>query len=277
MERLQKRLHLDKEIVEFVYATISEIDAVKKSWNYITNVTKSMLVSEKTIQSTIVISTGASNRIEGNLLTDDEIDKIYNNLSDQKLISRNEKDVRGYLEILELIFESHDEIKLSETNILYFHKKIMENGGSYKNSQNRVEAKNGKGELLGIVFEPTPPFLVPKEMSELINWYFCSTDKKHPLILIANFIFEFLAIHPFSDGNGRMSRLLTNLLLLQNGYNFIKKVSHEAIIEKRKSDYYLALRKTQNSWKQEHENIYPWLKFFLEIVKEQSENVLDEK
>lgn len=123
------------------------------------------------------------NRIEGNLLTDDEIDKIYNNLSDQELISRNEKDVRGYLEILELIFESHDEIKLSETNILYFHKiyfhkKIMENGGYYKNSQNRVEAKNGKGELLGIVFEPTPTLLVPKEMSELINWYFCSTDKK---------------------------------------------------------------------------------------------------
>ena len=111
-------------------------------------------------------------------------------------------------------------------------------------------------------------------MQELIEWYFWAMDKKHPLILIANFIFEFLAIHLFLDGNGRMSRLLTNLLLLQNGYLFTKVSSHESIIEKRKGDYYLSLRKTQNSWKKENENIYPWLKFFLEVLKKQSDGVV---
>ena len=233
-----------------------------------------MPLTENLIQTTIIISTGASNRIEGNILNDEEVENIYKNISKQEFSSRDENDVKGYLESLEIIFENYNEIKLSESNILHFHKKIIENGGNYKTSQNRVEAKNEKGEIVGIIFEPTPPYLVSKEMQELIEWYFWAMDKKHPLILIANFIFEFLAIHPFLDGNGRMSRLLTNLLLLQNGYLFTKVSSHESIIEKRKGDYYLALRKTQNSWKKENENIYPWLKFFLEVLKEQGEETL---
>ncbi len=271
MNRLQKRLYFDNEIIESIYSTISDIDSVKKSWNYIT---KSLPLTENLIQTTIIISTGASNRIEGNILNDEEVENIYKNISKQEFSSRDENDVKGYLESLEIIFENYNEIKLSESNILHFHKKIIENGGNYKTSQNRVEAKNEKGEIVGIIFEPTPPYLVSKEMQELIEWYFWAMDKKHPLILIANFIFEFLAIHPFLDGNGRMSRLLTNLLLLQNGYLFTKVSSHESIIEKRKGDYYLALRKTQNSWKKENENIYPWLKFFLEVLKEQGEETL---
>ena len=275
MDRLQKRLYLDKDVIEETYAMISDIDATKKSWDYITNVKKSEIITESVIQSTIIISTGASNRIEGNLLNDEETEKIYKNLSNQEFYSRDEKDIKGYSESLEIIFENYETIKLSESNILYFHGKTIENGGRYKTNQNRVEAKNQDGNVVGVIFEPTPPYLVPKEMQELIDWYFYSLDKKHSLILIANFIFEFLAIHPFADGNGRMSRLLTNLLLLQNGYIFTKKVSHEAIIEKRKTDYYRALNKTQSSWKREHENIYPWLRFFLEVVKEQSKQVFE--
>jgi Fic family protein len=271
MDRLQKRLYFDNEIIELIYLTISEIDSVKKSWNFINKISP---IKESIIQSTIIISTGASNRIEGNILNDEEVENIYKNISKQEFSSRDENDVKGYLESLEIIFENYNEIKLSESNILHFHKKIIENGGNYKTSQNRVEAKNEKGEIIGVIFEPTPPYLVSKEMQELIEWYFWAIDKKHPLILIANFIFEFLAIHPFLDGNGRMSRLLTNLLLLQNGYLFTKISSHESIIEKRKADYYLALRKTQNSWKKENENIYPWLKFFLEVLKEQGEETL---
>ena len=271
MNRLQKRLYFDNEIIESIYSTISDIDSVRKSWNYIT---KSLPLTENLIQTTIIISTGASNRIEGNILNDEEVENIYKNISKQEFSSRDENDVKGYLESLEIIFENYNEIKLSESNILHFHKKIIENGGNYKISQNRVEAKNEKGEIVGIIFEPTPPYLVSKEMQELIEWYFWAMDKKHPLILIANFIFEFLAIHPFLDGNGRMSRLLTNLLLLQNGYLFTKVSSHESIIEKRKGDYYLSLRKTQNSWKKENENIYPWLKFFLEVLKKQGEETL---
>ncbi|HJD61518.1 MAG TPA: Fic family protein [Rickettsia endosymbiont of Columbicola hoogstraali] len=97
---------------------------------------------------------------------------------------------------------------------------------------------------------------------------------KHPLILIANFIFEYLAIHPFQDGNGRTSRLLTNLLLLKHGYLYTQIVSHERIIEENKVDYYKALNKTQSHWKKEAEDITTWLKFFLNVVKLQSTKAL---
>lgn len=129
---------------------------------------------------------------------------------------------------------------------------------------------------MGIIFDPTPPHLVKKEIQELVEWYnwACDTREKHPLILLANFIFEYLAIHPFQDGNGRTSRLLTNLMLLQHGYSFTAVVSHERIIEARKLDYYLALNKTQASWKSEKEDISPWLLFFLNVIKEQSQQAI---
>jgi len=124
MNRFQKRLYFDNEIIELIYLTISEIDSVKKSWNYIT---KSLPISKNSIQSTIIISTGASNRIEGNILNDEEVENIYKNISKQEFSSRDENDVKGHLESLEIIFENYNEIKLSEFNILYFHKKIIEN------------------------------------------------------------------------------------------------------------------------------------------------------
>ena len=268
MNRLQNRLQFESSILESIYEKISDIDSIKKSWIYIS---KSFDFDQSFTKSVIITSTGSSNRIEGILLSDEEVEKIYKNISQQNLQTKNEKDVQGYLKVLEIIFENYNEIKLSESNILNFHKIMMEDGGTYKKTNNRVEARNEKNEIIGIIFEPTPPYLVQKEMQELIEWYHFAIDKKHPLILIANFIFEFLAIHPFLDGNGRMSRLLTNLLLLQNGYLFTKASSHEKIIETRKADYYLALRKTQSSWKMDKENIYPWLKFFLEVVKDQGD------
>lgn len=132
------------------------------------------------------------------------------------------------------------------------------------------------GNIVGIIFEPTPPYLVAKEMHELVDWYNWALENrvKHPLIIMANFIFEFLAIHPFQDGNGRTSRLLTNLMLLQQGYYFTTIVSHEKIIEACKVDYYLALNKTQQHWKKDQEDITPWLLFFLNIVKEQAQQAL---
>jgi Fic family protein len=130
MNRFQKRLYFDNEIIELIYSTISEIDSVKKSWNYIT---KSLPISKNSIQSTIIISTGASNRIEGNILNDEEVENIYKNISKQEFSSRDENDVKGYLESLEIIFENYNEVKLSESNILHFHKKIIENGDNYYN------------------------------------------------------------------------------------------------------------------------------------------------
>lgn len=279
--RLNKRLSLSPTSVEQVYALIAEIDGIKNSWK-ITGKLQPQTI-ERLTRSVIVTSTGASNRIEGNRLTDQEVEALYRNLRIKKLKTRDEQEIAGYLEMLELIFKDYNNIPMTETTILSFHHNMMKysekdlnHRGQYKTGSNRVEAKDQRGNIVGIIFDPTPPYLVKKEMQELVDWYTwaTSTHAKHPLILIGNLIFEYLAVHPFQDGNGRTSRLLTNLLLLQQNYQFTSLVSHEKIIESRKVDYYLALNKTQSTWKKRKEDISPWLTFFLEVVKTQAQEAL---
>ena len=280
--RLHTRLQLSPKDSEHVYALIAEIDAVKKSW-HLTKKLQPQTIQRLT-QSVLVTSTGASNRIEGNRLTDKEIEALYRQLSIKKLKTRDEQEIAGYLECLTVVFEHYEDMKLSESTILKLHHDMLVHSerdhyhrGQYKLRSNRVEAKDHRGRIVGVIFDPTPPYLVQKEMQELLEWYqwATSTQAKHPLILMANFIFEYLAIHPFQDGNGRTSRLLTNLLLLQHGYLFTTLASHEGLIEQQKVDYYLALNKTQSTWKDEQEAITPWLFFFLEVVKSQSEQALE--
>jgi len=279
--RIQKRLNLNPQVIEEVYAILSEIDGVRNSW-YITGKLLPQTL-ERLTRSVIVTSTGSSNRIEGNRLTDVEVENLYKNLRVKKFKSRDEQEIAGYLQCLERVFNSYQYIPVTESSILTLHhdmlihsEKDMRHKGSYKFGSNRVEAKDQSGNIVGVIFEPTPPYLVKKEMQELIDWYgwALSTKAKHPLILIANFIFEYLAIHPFQDGNGRTSRLLTNLMLLQQGYLFTQVVSHERIVEANKVDYYLALNKTQSTWKTDAEDISPWLVFFLNVIKSQSTQAL---
>ncbi|QQV74870.1 hypothetical protein H6P87_00412 [Rickettsia tillamookensis] len=275
--RIHKRLRLNPEIVEEIYTIISEIEGVKNSWQ----ITKQLLPQtlDRLTRSVIITSTGSSNRIEGNKLTDDQVENLYRNLNVRKFKTRDEQEIAGYLQCLELIFDNYKEIHITESFILKLHSdmlvysdKDMYHKGNYKFASNRVEAKDYDGNVVGVIFEPTPPYLVKKEIQELIDWYnLAVNDKsKHSLILIANFIFEYLAIHPFQDGNGQTSRLLTNLLLLKHGYLFTQIVSHERIIEENKIDYYKTLNKTQRSWKTELEDITDWLKFFLNVVKLQT-------
>lgn len=279
--RLQKRLVLNPAIVEKVYAIIAEIDGVKNSWKITERLLPQTL--ERLTRSVIVTSTGASNRIEGNRLTDKEVEALYKNLRVQQFKTRDEQEIAGYLECLERVFSVFEDIPITESTILQMHGDMLRfcdkdtgHKGQYKFGPNRVEAKDSKGNIVGIIFDPTPPYLVKKEMQELTQWYQWAVNEKvkHPLILIANFIFEYLAIHPFQDGNGRTSRLLTNLMLLQQGYLFTQIISHERIIEANKIDYYLALNKTQNTWKTEQEEIGEWLLFFLSVVRQQSTQAL---
>jgi Fic family protein len=279
--RINKRLNLKPEIIEEVYSLIAKIDTVKNSFS-LTNNLLPQTISRLTT-SLIVTSAGASNRIEGNKLTDAQVEKLYKNFNTQKFKTRDEQEVAGYLEVLQEILANYPHIKISESQILGFHDQMLRfsdkdsrHKGIYKFGSNRVEAKDHSGNLVGVIFDPTPPHLVKKEIQELIEWHdFSSNSAKHPLILIANFVFEYLAIHPFQDGNGRTSRLLTNLMLLQSGYNFTNIVSHEKLIEDNKSDYYLALNKTQKTWKTENEDISSWLLFFLKIVGGQAQKALD--
>lgn len=279
--RIQRRLNLNPQVVEEIYAILSEIDGVKNSWR----ITEKLLPQtiERLTRTVIVTSTGSSNRIEGNRLTDLEVENLYKNLRVKKFKSRDEQEIADYLQCLELVFNNYQDLSITESSILQLHhdmlihsEKDMRHKGSYKFGSNRVEAKDQSGKVVGIIFDPTPPYLVKKEMQELTDWYnlAVSTKAKHPLILIANFIFEYLAIHPFQDGNGRTSRLLTNLMLLQQGYLFTQVVSHERIVEANKVDYHLALNKTQNTWKTDAEDISPWLLFFLNVIKSQSSQAL---
>ena len=275
--RIHKRLSLNPLIIEEVYTILSEIDGVKNSWQ----ITGKLLPQtiERLTRSVIVTSTGSSNRIEGNLLTDIEVENLYRNLRVKKFKTRDEQEIAGYLQCLELVFNNYKDIPISESSILKLHNDMLiysekdtRHKGSYKFASNRVEAKDSAGHVVGIIFDPTPSYLVKKEMQELVDWYnwAVNTKVKHPLILAANFIFEYLAIHPFQDGNGRTSRLLTNLIMLKQDYLFTQIVSHERIIEAKKIDYYLALNKTQNTWKTDLEDISSWLLFFLSVIKEQS-------
>jgi Fic family protein len=273
---------LDADSLEKMYALIAEIDAVKKSW-FLTKRLSPQAI-ERLTHSVIVTSAGASNRIEGNKLTDEEVETLYKNLRIKKLKSRDQQEVAGYLEVLGFIFKKYKDIPVTESSILTLQNDMLAHSekdtgqrGRYKVGSNRVEARDDSGNLVGVIFDPTPPYLVPKEMHELVDWYHWALDNKikHPLIVIANFIFEFLANHPFQDGNGRTSRLLSNLMLLQNDYHFTSLVSHEKIIESHKLDYYTALNKSQQSWKTGKEDITPWILFFLSVVKTQAVEAMD--
>jgi Fic family protein len=192
--------------------------------------------------------------------------------------TRDEREVVGNLAMLERIFENYSDIPVTENHILQLHKDMLAysdtdqgHKGRYKFGPNRVEAKDRGGKVVGIIFDPTPPHLTETEMRDLTDWYqWAKAEKfKRPLILIANFVFEYLAIQPFQDGNGRTSRLLTNLMLLQNGYAFATLVSHEKLIEASKAEY-LALNKTQRTSKGEYENLSPWLLFLFDIFLKQA-------
>ncbi|MCH9638694.1 MAG: Fic family protein [Betaproteobacteria bacterium] len=275
--RLSRRLQFSENIVEELYSRIAEIDAVKNVFR----LTHTLLPQtiERLTQSVIVTSTGASNRIEGNKLSDDEVEALYKSMRIKSFKTRDEKEVAGYLETLQTVFDNYVDIPIAESTIFHLHQTMLKfcdkdkrYMGQYKFGSNRVEAKDQSGNMVGVIFDPTPPHLTQKEMQELVGWYdWAITEKfKHPLILIANFIFEYLAIHPFQDGNGRASRLLTNLMMLQQGYSFTSLVSHERLVEQNKADYYLALNKTQKTWKSDKEDLSPWLLFIFNIFHQQA-------
>jgi len=211
-------------------------------------------------------------------MSDEEVARLLRGLHSKPPKNRDEQEVAGYADLLGRIFDNYQTFKLTEGQILQFHDILLQfsdkdriHKGKYKSTDNVVVAKDPQGKEF-VLFHPTPPYLVKKEMDDALFWINQKLEEKemHPLLTIANFIFEFLAIHPFNDGNGRLSRALTNLALLQSGYVYIPYISLEEIIEERKADYYLALRETQKHHKSEHENINAWVLFLLDTLLEQT-------
>ncbi|KKS95261.1 MAG: Fic family protein [Candidatus Gottesmanbacteria bacterium GW2011_GWA2_43_14] len=274
MNKLDFRL---QNIQGDVWKDIALIDELKGRWSAGANLHPQVLTRLK--RSVLITSTGASTRIEGSKLTDSDIEKLMRGLSIEKFADRDVAEVKGYFELLQNVFDSWQSLTFSESAIKHFHKELLKyvekdklHRGEYKKTENKVHMIDEKGQLIGVLFDTTPAYLTPSSMLELIEWTTKSLKEKttHPILTIGNFLVEFLQIHPFTDGNGRLSRILTNLLLLKEGYLYMPYVSHEKLIENNKPDYYLALRNSQKTFNSKSENINPWLRFLVKIVLLQS-------
>jgi Fic family protein len=273
--------HRIKNPEPHIVALLGEIDGIRGEFKSGLRMSPQAITNLK--KSTLITSAGASIRIEGGKLTDEEVEKVMQGLAVSKFADRDSQEVQGYLETLQNVFDSFQTLPLRESVITSLHNQLLKystkddtHRGGYKKKENTVGVLGPDGKVARIMFETTPAYLTPKEMLELVDWTVDAFEKNrfHPLLIIANFIVEFLKIHPFEDGNGRLSRVLTNLLLLRSSYQFIQYVSHEQIIERRKDEYYIALRKSQETFKTDHDTISPWLNFFLSVVREQATKAL---
>jgi Fic family protein len=259
---------------------IAEIDVFKGLWSALSNISADRLLALKHVAT--IESIGSSTRIEGALLSDKEIEALLSGLKPKSLRSRDEQEVAGYAELMETIFSNWQNIPLTENHIKQLHSILLKychkdekHRGNYKTALNHVEAFGPDGKSLGIIFKTASPFDTPFRMTELITW----TDESlqanviHPLLIIAVFAVVFLAIHPFKDGNGRLSRALTTLLLLKSGYTYAPYSSLESIIEHNKEGYYLALRRTQSTLDNKETDWLSWILFFLQCLQKQRENL----
>ncbi len=265
-----------------IWSKITQIDELKGQW--IAGARLSPQVLGRLKRSVLITSTGASTRIEGARLSDEDVEKMMRGIDIQKFTDRDKQEVKGYFELLENVFDSWRSLKFSESTIKHFHKELLKHvkknelhRGDYKKEENKVQMIDAVGKSVGVLFDTTPAYLTPKEMQELVEWtqQALAERKYHPLLVIGSFLVEFLQIHPFKDGNGRLSRVLTNLLLLKEGYLYMPYISHEKLVEDNKPDYYMALRRSQKTFKTEHENIIPWLDFFLTIFLKQSQMAVE--
>jgi Fic family protein len=268
---------IELKIGQEILMLIAEIDEFKGQWRSLKTLAPERLAALRKIAT--IESVGSSTRIEGARLTDRQVQALLANLGQQSFTSRDEQEVAGYAEVMDEIFASWESMPFSENYIKQFHKMLLKysskddrHRGEYKKFENSVQAFDGDGNSLGIVFATTSPFDTPRAMAEIVT---PTADRlvaptTHPLLTIGIFVVTFLAIHPFQDGNGRLSRILTTLLLLKAGYGYVPYASLESMIEESKEGYYLALRQTQGTLGPDQEpNWEPWLLFFLRVLQRQ--------
>lgn len=263
-----KVYHFDLNLSWKVLGAISRIDRFDASWFSTERLEGKSLKQLKMIAT--IQSVGASTRIEGSKLSDLDVEELLSNIGIAKIEDRDAQEVVGYFNVLDLISESYADIMVTESNIKNLHNQLLKysvkdewHRGDYKQHINAVEANLPDGTKT-IIFRTTDPgFPTEDAMRAVVNWYNIETEV-HPLISCASFVYEFLSIHPFQDGNGRLSRLLTTLLLMKSGYKWIEYVSFEHEIENRKRDYYITLRNCQAQ--RPNEDITDWIEFFLESL-----------
>jgi Fic family protein len=280
---MESRLQFDFATNQAILKKITAIDAFQSRWQ-IEQTDEIQFLKQMKAQA-MIESTGSSTRIEGSTLTNNEVESVLKNMKITELKTRDEQEVVGYYEVLGLIVDDFDSIPLTENYIKQLHGHLLRHSdkdqrhrGTYKNLSNQVVATSPGG-TTNIVFNTTVPHLTPMAMEELTNWTnrTFEADELHPLLIIAVFIYEFLSIHPFQDGNGRLSRLLTTLLLLKHKYDFIQYCSFENLIEERKRDYYRALMHGQQKRGQADETIEKWLLFFLDGLLSLTQELIEKR
>lgn len=258
------RLSIDWKLISI----LSKVDRYDAEW---TTIEKKEGRSLKQLKSVATVrSVGASTRIEGSRMSDQEVDVLLKDLKIEKLIDRDSQEVAGYFDVLDTISESYNNISISESSIKSLHIQLLRHSqkdswhkGNYKQVSNSVEAVLPDGNKQ-TVFQTTPPGIETEEaMRSLIDWY-NSDFETHALVKSSVFCYEFVSIHPFQDGNGRLSRLLSTLLLLKHGYKWIQYVSFEHEIEHRKAEYYRVLRACQAQ--RPNEVINEWIRFYFDAL-----------
>jgi Fic family protein len=269
-------LHITPELVTL----LSEIDEFKGAWRALGTLAPERLNALRHVAT--IESIGSSTRIEGSQLTDREVEALLSKLEIKKFDSRDEQEVAGYAETMEMIFHAFSDIPITENYLKQLHRDLLRysqkderHRGEYKKLPNSVGAFDPSGKMIGVVFETESPFDTPHRMYDLITWLNGARElgRLHPLLIIAIFVVTFLEIHPFQDGNGRLSRILTTLLLLQAGYAYVPYASLESVIEHNKEGYYLALRQTQQTICSDTPDWQPWLLFFMRALQQQKQRL----
>jgi Fic family protein len=266
------------EITPDILCLVAAIDEFKGLWRALQNIAPDRLSLLRKVAT--IESVGSSTRIEGAKLTDGEVERLLSGVGQDHFRSRDEEEVAGYAEAINLVFESHADIPFDENHIRQLHQILLKysskdarHRGEYKKLPNDVAAFDADGKNVGVVFETATPFDTPRKMAEFTEWFGRETraGRHHILILIAIFVVHFLAIHPFQDGNGRLSRILTTLCLLRAGYMYVAYSSLERIIEDNKDRYYLSLRRAQSTLYADNARLSDWVVFFLKSLKTQTE------
>ena len=260
---------------------IAEIDEFKGAWLALDRLAPEKLSRLRHVAT--IESVGSSTRIEGARLSDAEVERLLAAVDVGSFATRDEQEVAGYADTMNTVFTAWEVIDLTENHVRQLHRDLLKysekderHRGAYKTLPNHVEAFGPDGTRLGVVFETASPFETPRLTTDLLSWTRAGLARPtdlHPLLVIAVFVVTFLAIHPFQDGNGRLSRILTTLLLLRAGYAYVPYSSLESVIEQSRDAYYLALRRTQRTLRSDAPDWDPWLAYFLAALQRQKQRL----
>lgn len=270
---------LDRRQTSELTRLVGELDHFRGHWRKLQEIRAERLAQLR--QVTTIESTGSSTRIEGAELSNADVARVLGGIRVDAFRARDEAEVRGYGELLTLIFESARDIPLTENHLKQLHGVLLKysegdewHRGKYKTLENDVVLKDGD-RVVEVIFRTATPFETTRLMEELVRTTgeALADPALHPLIVIGRFIVALLAIHPFQDGNGRLARAVTALLLLRAGYDYVPYASMERIIEENKQEYYAALRQSQTAMRDDPAAYGVWLLFFLRALQAQQRSL----